>query len=147
MRRFSRAAMGTSIPSLVSPVSCRRLSIKALVKQYGLPLAAYYFCFNEACVLVITYLLHTEKLGCSDIISLLEYLGVDKYVDVRSHSSASTTLMGIEVSGKLLMNFGVATAFMSLWTPLQIPFCIATLPSVMRLFRRAPAKVVTASGH
>lgn len=117
-------------------VSRRHASIRALVRTFGLPLAVYYLLFNETLVVLITYLLHTEAIGAGDIVSFLEYIGLESFVDVRGFSESSRTVLGFEVSGRLVMNFGIATAFMSLWTPIQLPFCVATLPTLMRWLGR-----------
>ena len=136
LRRF------VSVPStLGTPYGSshrRHAGFTALIRKYGAPLALYYLCFNETCVVALTYLLHTEAIGAGDIVSVLEYIGLESYVDVRGFSEASTTIAGFPVSGRLVMNFGIATGFMSLWTPVQLPFCIATLPIIMRWFRRPP---------
>ena len=132
----------TSTMACASGAVCcarRHASLRALIRTYGAPLAVYYLLFNECLVVFITYLLHTEAIGVGDIVSFLEYLGLESYVDVRGFSESSKTVMGVEVSGRLLMNFGIATAFMSLWTPVQLPFCIATLPIILRWCGRGVA--------
>jgi hypothetical protein len=100
-----------------------------------MPLAAYYFIFNEACVALVTCALHYNWLGEGDIASVLDAIGASKYIDIKKTMDASVSLGPIQISAKLATNFTIASAFMSLWTPLQIPFCIATLPYIRKLFR------------
>lgn len=142
-----RSNLATSMTSSSAAICCsqRHASIRSLIRTYGAPLAVYYLLFNECLVVFITYLLHTGTIDVGDIVSLLEYLGLENYVNVRGFSESSKTVMGIEVSGRLLMNFGIATAFMSLWTPLQLPFCIATLPTILRWCGRGAAVPVAAA--
>lgn len=138
---YSRSAVTSLSRSAYTPLSCQRRhkSIKVLVRQYGFPLAVYYLCLNEACVLLITYLLHYEILGTGDIVCLLERVGLESYVDVRGFGETSKSVLGLfDISGRLVMNFGIATAFMSLWTPVQLPFCVATIPTILRWMGRSP---------
>ena len=39
----------------------------------------------------------------------------------------------LEISARFIGNFTLASAFMSLWTPLQVPFCVLTLPYLVRV--------------
>ena len=111
--------------------------MKDLVKQYGLPLALYYFIFNETCVVLVTCGLYYDWLGGGDIVSFLHYIGASKYVDIDAAMSKSVSLGPFgELEAKLAAHFGLATVFMSLFTPIQLPFCIATLPRLKKLFKR-----------
>mmetsp|Transcript_34158 Transcript_34158/g.105576 ORF Transcript_34158/g.105576 Transcript_34158/m.105576 type:complete len:247 (-) Transcript_34158:52-792(-) len=108
------------------------VGIWTLIKRHGPALAAYYFILNESCVLGITYLLHYDYLGTGDIMALLKKIGAERLLDIDSVSGKSTNIGPVTVSAKFIMNFGIASSFMSLFTGFQMPFCIATLPMVQR---------------
>ena len=108
-----------------------------MIQDHGIYFAAQYFIFNEMCVLYLTYLLHCDYLGTGDIEKVVNYIGLSKFVDVNSQLDNSFQIGLWEVSGRLVANFGIASAFMSLCTPLQIPLCVITLPYFKRIVRSA----------
>lgn len=120
--------------------------LRALIRSHGLPLAVYYLLFNECCVVAVTCALHWNWLGKGDVASVLHRVGADRFIDIDSAMGKSFSLGPLEVSGRLATNFAIAKVFMSLWTPLQLPFCVATLPTVMRVFRRGPKKGASVGG-
>ena len=109
--------------------------IAALVRTHGAPLALYYFIFNECCVLVVTFLLQYDYLAADALKQCVTTLRLDRWINLNAIQSAELKIGPVTISGKFAANFSVATAFMSLWTPLQIPFCVATLPYLRRLIR------------
>ena len=113
---------------------------KRLVMDYGMPLALYYFVLNECCVVIVTFLLHRDYMHTGDVVSLMKTLGAERYFgDLDNTMKSSVNFFGIfEVSGQLAANFAAASAFMSLWTPLQIPFCVATLPYIRKVAVKRP---------
>lgn len=126
---------------------CRRpMSMRALVVQHGAPLAAYYFITNEMLVCLITYLLHYNYFGKDDLISVLDSLGASRFIDLKSIEGKSWSLFGgrLEVSVRLVANFTAASLFMSLWTPLQLPLCVATYPYLRRVGQRVFGRRATA---
>jgi len=112
------------------------LSVGNLIKTYGLPLAIYYWVTNEILVCIITYLLHYGYFGGSDVMSLLKSLGLDNYCDFSKIEASSFEVGPVSISARLATNFALASAFMALWTPLQVPFCVVTLPRIKRIFGR-----------
>jgi hypothetical protein len=115
----------------------RGISIKTLVLEYGAPLALYYFITNEMMVCGLTYLLHYGYFGKEDLISFLESVGASKYIDLKAIEGKSWSLLDghLVISARLVANFTAASIFMSLWTPLQIPICVATFPFIRRSAR------------
>eukprot|EP00759_Apiculatamorpha_spiralis_P009524 PhF_6_TR16572/c0_g1_i1/m.25259 len=132
----SKSTSSTTTATDTTKKNFRHMGFKQLIKEYGLPLAVYYLALNETCVIGITCGLHYGYFGGADVISTLNKIGLASYIDLNKLSSSSMTIGPIEISARLMSNFGLATAFMSLWTPLQIPFCIATLPMLKRLLGR-----------
>ena len=131
------AAAGT-----VTPPKKQRL-VKRLISQYGLPFAIYYIVFNDSMILLITVALQMGWVGAGDVITLIKKVGAEKYLnglDERMDRPAFS-LGPLHVTGRLVANFALAFAFMGVWTPIKIPFCIATLPYVKRawqaVFRRS----------
>jgi hypothetical protein len=127
-----------AVPPKVDPVDPEKppkklRGIRKLISTLGVWLALYYFMFNECCVILVTAMLHNDYLQTGDIESLFEYLGVSKYVDVQSHLQKTLHIGPWEISGRLAANFALASLFMSLWTPIQIPFCVMTLPAFKHL--------------
>jgi hypothetical protein len=108
-----------------------------LIKKYGFPLAIYYLAFNETCVLIITALLHYDYLGAGDIAAMLKWLGAERLLNVGNVAGKTREIGPITISARFIINFTIASTFMSLWTGFQIPFCIATLPHVTRVVRAA----------
>ncbi|KAG5488104.1 hypothetical protein LSCM1_08169 [Leishmania martiniquensis] len=117
---------------VVRPLALRGCSMfmKTVVVEHGVPLSLYYFITNEIIVCVLTYLLHYGYFGKEDLIDLLKYIGASKYIDLNSIEGTSWSLLDgqLVVSARLVANFTAASLFMSLWTPVQLPICIATYP-------------------
>ena len=107
-----------------------------LVRQYGAPLAIYYIALNESLVALLTYLLHYDYIGTNEMNAVIKWMGAEDYIslnhDVPTHSRSFGPFT---ISPRLVLNFSIATAFMSLWTGVQIPFCVATLPYLQAAFR------------
>lgn len=112
--------------------SLMKMGLWQLIKTYGVALAVYYFVFNEMFVLTITYLLHYDYLGAGDVTSLVEYVGVGHMLNVKETLGRSISLGPFTITAKFATNFALASGFMSLFTFLQVPFCIATLPRIQR---------------
>lgn len=112
--------------------------MKTVVLDYGLPVALYYWITNEIIVCVLTYFLHFGYFGKEDLIDILEKVGVSKYINLNAIETKSWSLFNgrLTVSARLLANFAAASLFMTLWTPLQVPICIATYPYLRRLGNR-----------
>ena len=110
----------------------RSISMRAGVVEYGFPLALYYFITNEMLVCGLTYLLHYGYFGKEDLIGFLESIGASKYIDLKAIEGKSWSFFNerIVISARLVANFTAASVFMSLWTPLQVPICIATYPFI-----------------
>ena len=108
--------------------------IMGLIRKHGAALALYYFAFNESCVLGITYLLHYDYFAVGDIANLLKYVGAERLLDIDNVAGKSKQWGPITISAKFIMNFTIASSFMSLFTGFQIPFCIATLPWIRQRF-------------
>jgi hypothetical protein len=117
---------------------------KDLVRKYGMPLAIYYFLFNESIVLTITYLLTYDYLGAGDIVSVIKSIeaavaeksGVQLSMTPDAKTMDRTIEFGpVVITARCATNFGLASAFMSLFTAVQIPFCIATLPHMTKVAR------------
>ncbi|GET85386.1 hypothetical protein, conserved [Leishmania tarentolae] len=108
----------------------RRMSMRTVVVEHGIPLSLYYFITNEILVCLLTCLLHYGYFGQEDLIGFLKSVGAAKYIDLNSIEGKSWSLFGgqIVVSARLVANFTAASFFMSLWTPVQLPICIATYP-------------------
>ena len=143
------AAVGRpTVPESASPTPVERATatkgMAALVKRYGLALAIYYFFFNQACVVSVTLLLQSGVVGGDGIFTLLRWLHVEHWVGDLDRFKDSHFRpfgnWGPEVSARLLANYALATAFMSLWTPLQLPFCVGTLPRLLRARDAAVAR-------
>lgn len=113
-------------------------SMKDAVLRYGFSVALYYWITNEAMVCALTFCLHYHYFGKEDLVSVIEKCGVSKYIDLREIEGKSWSFWSgrLEISARLLANFTAASLFMSLFTPLQLPFCIATFPAVSRFFCR-----------
>eukprot|EP00658_Telonema_sp_P-2_P056206 TRINITY_DN44684_c0_g1_i2.p1 TRINITY_DN44684_c0_g1~~TRINITY_DN44684_c0_g1_i2.p1 ORF type:complete len:103 (-),score=25.49 TRINITY_DN44684_c0_g1_i2:6-314(-) len=78
------------------------------------------------------------------------YVGLDSLVNIETIHSTSITLWGVEISALFLTNFLVASAVMSLFTPIQVPLCIAVFPYLRNgvrrvLGRKTPEAVVAAA--
>lgn len=112
------------------------MSLKELVKQYGIPLAVFYWVTNESLVALLTYLFHYNYLTTGDVVDWLQSLGLGGYVNLETLHTASITVFGVEISALLLTNFLVASAVMSLFTPIQVPICVAVFPSLRRGVRK-----------
>lgn len=111
----------------------RRTGFGRLVAQYGVPLAVYYFIFNESCIVFVTFLLHKDYVSGTAVLEVINRFGAGGRLNLGELMSMTLTLGPLELSARLVANFALASVFMSLWTPLQIPFCIATLPYAKRL--------------
>lgn len=107
-------------------------SLSELVKKHGLPLGIYYVTLTEFLVCSLTYLLHYDHLGAGDITNFMKWIGLEKWIDVDHAMSASKSIGPITISGKLVTNYAIAKAFVAVWAPLKIPFCMATLPYMRR---------------
>ncbi|KAG5488252.1 hypothetical protein LSCM4_08329 [Leishmania orientalis] len=116
----------------------REMSMKTVVVEHGAPLSLYYFITNELLVCLLTYLLHYGYFGKEDLIGLLKCIGASKYIDLSSIEGKSWSLFDgqLVVSARLVANFTAASIFMSLWTPVQLPICIATYPYLKRISQR-----------
>lgn len=127
----------------------RRVSMKKLMVEYGAPLALYYFITNELLVCGLTYLLHYGYFGKEDLIGFLESVGVSKYVNLKAIEEKSWSFFSdrVVISARLVANFTAASVFMSLWTPLQIPLCIATYPFIRRSAQWISRKPSTKVAH
>ena len=121
------------------------LSFKELVKQYGIPLAVFYWVTNESLVALLTYLFHYNYLTTGDVVDGLKYVGLDSLVNIETIHSTSITLWGVEISALFLTNFLVASAVMSLFTPIQVPLCIAVFPYLRNGVRRVLGRKTTAT--
>eukprot|EP00760_Papus_ankaliazontas_P013212 PhM_4_TR15663/c1_g1_i3/m.21255 len=137
-RRFCKEpkqqAAGTPVTTETTTTKKAPHGLFGLIREYGVPLAIYYFVLNETCVVGITAGLHYGWFGGADIVRVLDYVGAGSYVDL-DKMNHHISFGPFSVSAKLATNFGLATAFMSLWTPVQLPFCIATLPYIKRAVR------------
>ncbi|KAG5512289.1 hypothetical protein JKF63_07811 [Porcisia hertigi] len=120
------------------PLHTRRLSMRAMVVEHGVPLFLYYFITNEVLVCMVTYLLHYGYFGKEDLIGFLKSLGASKYVDLESIEGKQWSFFGghVVLSARLVTNFTAASLFMSLWTPVQLPLCVATYPYLKRISHR-----------
>ncbi|CBZ23015.1 conserved hypothetical protein [Leishmania mexicana MHOM/GT/2001/U1103] len=116
----------------------RGMSMRTVVIEHGVPLSLYYFVTNELLVCLLTCLLHYGYFGQEDLIGFLKSVGASKYVDLNSIEGKSWSLFGgqLVVSARLVANFTAASLFMSLWTPVQLPICIATYPYLKRFSQR-----------
>ncbi|KPA73681.1 hypothetical protein ABB37_09613 [Leptomonas pyrrhocoris] len=127
----------------------RNVSMKKLVMEYGAPLALYYFITNELLVCGLTYLLHYGYFGKEDLIDFLESVGASRYINLKAVEGKSWSFFDgrVAVSARLVANFTAASVFMSLWTPLQVPVCIATYPFIRRsaqwILRKLPVAKAT----
>lgn len=96
--------------------------MKRLATTHGLPLVVYYVIFNKACVVLVTVALQMGWLGAGDIITLINYLGIDYFIrgldGVMDRPAFSIGML--HITGRLVANYALAVLFMSLWTPLQI---------------------------
>lgn len=119
-------------------LTTRSISIKSAVVEYGAPVALYYFITNEFLVGVVTYLLHYGYFGKEDLIGVLESIGASKFLDLKSIEAKSWSFFDdrFVISARFVANFTAASIFMSLWTPIQLPLCVATYPAIRRGFQR-----------
>jgi hypothetical protein len=112
-----------------------------LAQQHGFAVLVYYVVLNESMVAALTYALHYNYISFGDITWTIRTLGLDSYMNTDTALRASITLGPIDISGRLAMNFALASSFMSVWTGFQLPFCMATLPFVRRGFAWVTSKV------
>ena len=106
-------------------------SFKTLIKNYGFPIAIYYVLLNESCVLVCTYLLYYDYISINIINDCLKYFNIENSISTNA-IPVTIPYTGFEINSKLVINFAVSTAFMSLFTPIQIPFCVITFPYIKK---------------
>lgn len=116
------------------------LGMWAFIKLHGFPMYLYYWITNEIIVLCLTYLIHYQYIPGSDIIDWLKWLGAGKLVDLDKTMDKSVKAYGVEVSARFLTNFSLASAIMTLFTPIQIPLCLATYPYLRNAIRRVRGK-------
>eukprot|EP00672_Neobodo_designis_P018844 CAMPEP_0174847526 /NCGR_PEP_ID=MMETSP1114-20130205/12964_1 /TAXON_ID=312471 /ORGANISM="Neobodo designis, Strain CCAP 1951/1" /LENGTH=256 /DNA_ID=CAMNT_0016081807 /DNA_START=41 /DNA_END=811 /DNA_ORIENTATION=+ len=122
--------------------------IRALARKHGVPFAVYYIGLTETLAVGLTLLLHYDLLGKGDITSVLKFLGIDGWLDVDGTMNRKKHFGPITISARLVTNFAFAKACIALLAPLKLPFCVATLPYVMRLMHRiAPRAAAAASGQ
>lgn len=121
------------------------MSLKEIIKQYGLPIALFYWVFNEVLVAIVTYLLHFNYVSQNSVVDIIEALGFGSWVDTKVLATHSLRFpYGIEISALLITNFLVASAFLALFVPVKLPFCIWVFPKVRRSFRKVFPKRVKA---
>lgn len=101
-----------------------------LVKEHGVALVVYYFVFNEACIIALTFLLHNGLVAGSDLVGWLKWIKVDRFFNVEETLGRTVSFGPFSISAALVTNYTLASAFMSLCTPVQIPFCVMTLRMV-----------------
>ncbi|CAJ1015625.1 hypothetical protein Q4I30_000706 [Leishmania utingensis] len=120
----------------------RRMSMRTVAIEHGVPLALYYFITNEILVCLLTYLLHYDYFGQDDLIGFLKFVGASKYIDLNSIEGKRWSFFDerITLSARLVANFTAASLFMSLWTPVQLPICITTYPYLKRISQRLMEK-------
>ena len=122
--------------------------IRALARKHGVPFAIYYITLTESLVVGFTFLLHYDLLGKGDITSVLKLVGLDGWLDVDGTMNKKKEFGPFTVSARLVTNFAFAKACIALLAPLKLPFCVATLPYVMRLVQRlAPRAAAAATGQ
>lgn len=119
-------------------------SFRLLVTHYGLPLAVYLFVFDEMICLAITCALQYDLLGAGDTASLLAYVG-GNLLDVNGLMGHSVDWGPIHISARLATNYAVASVLSGATFPLQLPFCVATLPVLRNVVRKVqlPPKLKT----
>jgi hypothetical protein len=93
----------------------------------------YYFVLNESCVLLLTAFLHKDYIHIGDLQRVVDAVGWPRVDMGRTGQDSGVVIAGVDVSARLIANFLIATAFCSLLTPLQIPFCLWTLPKIRAL--------------
>jgi hypothetical protein len=107
----------------------------AFIREYGIWMYLYYWITNEILVCILTYLLHYHYIPGGDVVKLLKWLGAERFVDLDKTMEKSMFIGGFELSAKFLTNFSLASAVMSLFTPIQFPLAVATFPAVRRGWR------------
>lgn len=105
---------------------------RALLRRYGLAFAIYVFVVDEILCLLFACCLHYNWVGTGDVSSLLKMLRIDRWVNVDGALDKSLHLGPFELSARFATNYGVATVLSTALVPLQMAFCLATLPKLMR---------------
>lgn len=119
---------------------CRSVSVKQLVKSYGIPFGVYYWITNEVLVLILTYCLYYDYFGRDLLFRAVDRLSI--YLEKLPFGKVNLHEIGdhswrffdgrLQVDPKLVGDFTVASVVMSLLTPVQIPICAATFPWLKR---------------
>ncbi|KAG5498505.1 hypothetical protein JKF63_02791 [Porcisia hertigi] len=124
----SASATSTTAHSALSSGRAKPLPgrFNRLVAQNGFLVTFYHYVLGESINLVLTYLLHVQRLGIGDTGSWLGTLGVpvDRFLNV------GPTVYGLQLSPRLVLNYLVVNACTYPSIPLQLRFCIATAPIV-----------------
>lgn len=105
------------------------------MKEHGFLYAAYVFIFGEVLTLAVTLLLHWDLIGAGDVVSFLKWLGMSS---IESVSNKSVHVFGIELSGRLAMNYGIANVLLIPCFPAELAFCLYTLPMLKRVLGKIP---------
>jgi hypothetical protein len=122
--------------------------LRALARKHGLPFAIYYITVTETLAVLLALCLHYDVLGKGDITSVLKLIGIEGWLDVDGTMNKKKEFGPFSVSARLVTNFAFAKACIALLAPIKLPFCVATLPYVMRVFGRvAPRAAAAATGQ
>lgn len=106
-----------------------------MVREKGLPFAAYVYILGELCTLFITYLLHCDIIGAGDAVEWLKWIGLERLVDLDRQAGRHVHIFGYEVSARLGANYFIASIIAIPIFPVQLAFCSYTLPAVMAACR------------
>lgn len=131
-----------AVLSLARASGRRNSSWKARIREHGVPALTFYWVVNEIVVCYLTYLLHYDYIGGGDLLSVLERVGADKYMDLSKVESKNWYLFDgrLCITARFLTNFAAASAFMSILTPVKFPLIISMYPSFRRLLARLTRK-------
>lgn len=112
------------------------MTLKQIIKQYGIPIALFYWVFNEVLVAIVTYLLHYNYVSQGSVVDFIDAIGFGSWIDTKILHTHSVRLGPFDISALLITNFLVASAFLALFVPIKLPFCIWLYPKVRNAFRR-----------